>query len=475
MLRRWRDRATATAAAAALLTVAAAGQEPTAPTPFTAPDGTRFLLVADPAAAVVHWAVASPADAAHDPAGHEGLAWTLARASLHGTWRLGSHDPAREREAILWLDEAWLRLLRDPRDTVAAEDVKRWDEQARELRDARAWLRALAAAPAWRPELLARDGAAVLALTTTRAGLPEVARLLVERREDQALRDLPREWLATFQERGRTHVADALRNVRAELLALTMPDHPSARAVEPPNPAPPPRELALETWAVTQAPARTVHVLVGDLDVAEATAALGAAFARSALVAPAAPAAPTPRPLAGVRRSSVAGVPTPTVALAWPLPDAIDGETLAATLDWLGGDDGELTRRLRAAGKPGARLQLTAPWPPAADGRALLAVEATDADGIAGLADAVIAAAKAAASAPPKDDELGRVHAARLRAWRAANPDARAAAATAAATRLAWPSQPFRFGPPPTPTAAAVHACVMRMFATPPAVVEGTP
>lgn len=473
MPRPWRDRAATAAATALLLTGAAAGQASTVA--FTAPDGSRFLLVADPSAALVHWAVASPIDAAYDPAGHEGLAWTVARASLLGTWRIGSHDVAREQQALLWLDEAWLRMLRDPRDAVAAEDVKRWDEQARELCDKRAWLRALAAAPAWQPRIDAQDGAAVLSLTTTRAALPEVARLLVERREDQALRDLPRGWLETFQQRGRAHIADATRLVRVELLALTMPGHPSARAFEPPNPVPPSREQAATAWAATQAPGRVTHVIVGDLDLAEAKSALAAAFDRSDLVAPPAPRAPAPRALAGVRRSEVAGLPTPMVALAWALPAEADADTVATTAQWLAGEDGELVRRLRAAGRAGARVTLTAPWPAALDGRTLLIVEATDPAGTAGLADAVIAACAAAADAAPAAADLARAHDARTRAWRAANPDARSAAATAAVTQLAWPALPFRFGAPTPPAAAAVQACLQQLFRAPAAIVEAKP
>lgn len=474
MPRRWRDRAT-TAAAALLLTAHVVGQAAPAPVAYTAPDGSRFLLVADPSASVVHWAVASPIDAAFDPAGHEGLAWTIARASLHGTWRIGSHDVAREQESLLWLDEAWLRMLRDPRDTVAAEDVRRWDEQARELCDKRAWLRALAAAPAWQPQIVARDGAAVLSLTTTRDALPAVARLLVERREDQALRDLPRGWLETFQERGRAHIADAMRGVRIELLALTLPGHPSARAFEPPNPAPPSREQAAKAWAATQAPGRAVHVLVGDLDVAETRTALAAAFARSDLVAPPAPTVPSPRPLAGTRRSQVTGVSAPLVALAWPLPAQLDGDTAATTAQWLAGDDGEIVRRLRAAGRATARVAVTAPWPAAVDGRTLLMLEATDPAGIDGLADALVAVCAALAAAAPTDADLARTHDVRLRAWRAANPDARSAAATAAVTHLAWPAQDFRFGAPRPPAAAAVQACLQQVFRAPAAIVEARP
>jgi hypothetical protein len=472
MRRRWRERAAATAVA---LTLAAAAAAQADATPFTAPDGSRFLLCPDPTAAAVHWAVASPIDLAQDPPGHEGLAGTVARASLHGTWRIGSHDAAREKEALLWLEEAWLRMLRDPRDAVAADDVKRWDDAARELADRRAWLRALAAAPAWQPELTAVGGAAVLTVTTTRAALPEVARLLVERREDVALRELPRAWMETFQARGRAHVADGRRGVRAELLALTMPDQPGSRAVEAPNPAPPTREQATACWAASQHPTRVRHVLVGDFDVAAAQATLAAAFARSDLVAPSTPSNARPRPLAGVRRSSVAGVPTPVVALAWPLPDGLDGDTLAATLLWLGGDDGAITRRVRADGRATARVTLTGPWPSAPDGLGLLVVEATDPSGQAGLGDAVLAACRAAIAAPPTAADIGRIERARVRGWQASNGDARAQAAAAAARWLTWPSQPPRLGPPPAPDAKLLLDCAQRLCGAPPAIVEGAP
>lgn len=472
MRRRWRDSA---AAAAAALTLAAVGAAQAEATAFTAPDGTRFLLCPDPTAAAVHWAVASPIDLAQDPPGHEGLALAVARASLYGTWRIGSHDAAREKEALLWLEEACLRMLRDPRDQVASEDVRRWDDAARELADRRAWLRAVAAAPAWRPELTAVGGAAVLTVTTTRAALPEVARLLVERREDAALRELPRAWMETFQERGRAHVADARRSVRAELLALTMPEQPGARAVEAPNPAPPTREQAAACWTASQHPTRVRNVLVGDFDVAEAQATLAAVFARSELVAPPTATATRPRPFAGVRRSSVAGVPSPVVALAWPLPAGLDGDTLAAAMLWLGGDDGAIARRVRADGRAQARLALSGPWPSAPDGLGLLVVEASDPSGHAGLAEAVLAAFRAVVAAEPSAKELRRVAAERDRSWQANHADARAQAVEAAARWLAWPSQPPRLGLPAEPDAKLVHACAQRVFAAPPAIVEGTP
>lgn len=464
-------------AATALLTAAGAIAQQPAVTAFTAPDGTRFLLAPEPGAATVQWAVATPIDLAHDPLGHEGLAWAVAQSSLLGTWRIGSLDVERERQTVLWLDEAWQRMLRDPRDQGAADDVRRWDEQARELADPQAFVRRLAGAPAWRPTIAAMGPAAVLTLSTTRAGIPAVAALLFERREDQALRDLPRTWLRTCQERGLALAADGRRALRGELLALTMPEHPAVRAVEPASPGLPPRDLALATWQATQRPEHTVHVLIGDFDAAAAQTALAAAFATTNL-----PASPTrrpqrPRALAGTRRSTVAGLAVPTVALAWQLPATIaDGDALATAGRWLADDGGGfLARTLRPKFAGELRLRVTSPWPAMVDEPTLLVVEAEAPAGIAGLADALLAACREATATPPTADELAAAHRSRQRAWHAQGGDGRARAAAAAAAALASPREPVRLDGPGPATSAAVHELLRAVFAAPPAIVEGSP
>jgi hypothetical protein len=462
---------------AALLTALLAALLPAqAPAPFTAPDGTRFLLAPDPSAVAVHWAVASPSDAAHDPPSHEGLSLTLVQTSLLGTWHTGSRDHEREHEALMWLDEAWQRMLRDPRDATAADDVKRWDEQARELADPRAFLRRIAAAPAWRPEVQSIGPTTVLTLSTTRAGIAAVAAMLVERREDQAMRDLPRTWLRTLEERNRVHAGDPHRAMRAELVALTLAGTPAERAARLPDPALPPRDVAAATWALTQHPSATVHVLLGDFDLAATRATLARTFAATLLPLPPQTPGIAPQPLAGVRRSSVRGVATPAVAVGWLLPLLANGDTLAAACGWLAdGDDGALVRRLRQTRGNDCRVTVSAPWPELAGETTLLVVEAADPKGLAGLADDVLAACRDLAASPPPAAELDTAHRARLRRWLAGNRDPRAQAAAVAAQAVAWPKQPASLAAPATPTPAAVHELLRTVLTRQAAVVEGTP
>ena len=73
--------------------------------------------------------------------------------------------------------------------------VHRRGSDAAELGDARTFRRVLAALPAHRVELLERGGVAVFTLTTIEPALEAVARMVLERREDQALRGLARAWL----------------------------------------------------------------------------------------------------------------------------------------------------------------------------------------------------------------------------------------------------------------------------------------
>ena len=99
-MHRWRR-----ALAAALLgTTAVIAQSPTskAPTPemFRSPDGSRFVLVPTGGPPQVHWAVATPAGAAEDPDGLQGLAAAVLAASLGGTWTSGSVDAAAERATL---------------------------------------------------------------------------------------------------------------------------------------------------------------------------------------------------------------------------------------------------------------------------------------------------------------------------------------------------------------------------------------
>jgi hypothetical protein len=442
---------------------------------FVAPDGTPFVLIADPAFPLVHWAIASSLDAADEPPGFEGLAWTVLQASLNGTWNIGSRDAVRERQALAQLDEAWQRTLRDSRDPAVLANVRRCDDEAHALADPRAFGRALAAAPAHRPEVLQRGAAGVFVVTTLPGAIGEVGRLLVERRDEQALRELARTWLQTFADRASAFASDSRRPVHAELLALSLPDQVAARALAAPTAAVPTREQALATWARTQRPERTVHVLLGGFRTEAVQATLTEVFARTSLPAVPPPAASAARPLAGPRRSSVAGVTPPVATVAWLMPRGADRFVLAVARQWLAGGAGSmLARDFERQGRKGAAVRALAPWPPTVGGPALFVVEATDPAGIDGLADRVLAACRAAAEKAADADSLLAATAALQRDWCRANGEPRELAAEIAAAFLVAPErEPATTWPPID--AKAVQDLLARTFAGHPVIVEGRP
>ena len=458
---------------AGTLALALPGQA--APVDFVAPDGTRFLLLADSAALQVHWAIASAIDPGNDPPGFEGLAFATLQASLHGSWRTGSRDAEKERAALTRLDDAWQRMIRDPRDQDAANEVRTVDAEARDLADLNAFSRVLASAPAWRPEVQARGPVGVFVLTTMPAAIGDVGRLLVERRDEQPLRELPRTWLQTFRERVRQHLTSNNRALHAEVLALSLPDHPASRAIEPPSAGSPRRDQALAVWAQTQRPDRTVHVLLGNFDPTAVQAELATIFARSTLPMALPPPATAPRPLVGPRRSTVAGINPPTLAMAWLLPPVEDRTALAAGLRWLAaGPDSRLGRELQRAGR-GATIRIEAPWPSAVYGWSLLLLEASDPAGTQGLAELLLAACRQAASSQPDDAALQAANVALQRDFAEATHDGRQLAVEIAVAARCWPHEPPRLQWPERIDPAAVQQLLERTFRGHPVIVEGKP
>ncbi len=447
-----------------------------APLRFEAPDGTPFVLIADASVPQVHWAIASPLDVADEPPGFEGLAWTTLRMSLFGTWTFGSLDVAKERDALAQLDAAWQQLLREPGDPKGLDTLRQRDERATALADLTAFPRVLATAPAYQPEVLQRGSAGVFVLTTLPRAIGDVARLLVDRRDQQALRELPRTWLTTYTERSRLFALDRARAVHAEVIALSMPDHPASRIAEPPSSAAPQRAQAQAVWNATQRPERTVHVLVGDFDANAVKTVLVEAFGKCSLPPAPPPRAATLRPLAGARRSTVNGVATPTLAIGWILPAVDDRFALAAALQWLaGGSDSVLGRELQRLGRTGAEVRATAPWPGGLDGAGLFMLEVRDPGGVNGLADTLLAACRAAAAKLPDAESLQTVNAGLQREWRQRNREPRLAIVEAAAQALYWPRQPVVVEWPEQIDGKAVQAVLARTFAGHPAIVEGTP
>lgn len=478
---RRRDRPTARWLLAGLLTLSwsaeAPAQAPTAKSPattFTCPDGTRFVLVADPTMRQVHWAIATPADPADEPPGLEGLATAVVQAAQGGTWSHGSIDVARERQALEALDLAYRDLLAAPRDPEVAGRVSACEAVAASFGDPIVFQRVFAAAPAHRPEVVPGDGVTLLQFSTVATAIDPVARLLLERREEQALRDLGKAWMREVVTRQNLYDMDAAAAVHAELLALAMPNHPASRAAERAGRSMPRRAQALAVWQATQRPERTVHALVGDFDAAAAQRILADVFRGTSLPAVAAAPAPAPRPLQSVRRSTVPGVREPMVAVAWVLAESPDPHLLDAAVRWFaGGQDSWLGRALAKAGRKTASVRCRAPWPVVVGGHSLFLVDVFDPAGTQGLAELVVQQARLAVPQVPAAAELQAVSTAQHFAWNAITGDPRRVAADLARTWLLRPQAPPQLGPPQQLDGRAVQQLLSRVLASQPVVVEG--
>lgn len=464
------------AALAALLACAGVlpAQQPAAPTTFAAPDGTRFVLVPDPDAAQVQWAIATPADPVDEPPGLEGLAAVVVQASLSGTWRTGSVDAARERAALAALEKAWQDLFAKPGDPQGMQRVQECERAARDLADTAAFERALAELPAHRPEVVAEDGVTILVLTTLPEAIGAVAGRLVERREEQALRDLGAVFVKQVAARQNLYDADPAGAVHAELLALALPNQPTTRAAVRPAGGMPTRAQALQVWQTTQRPERTVHVLTGPIDVPRARAALMQAFAATSLPPWTPPGGLPPQPLQSLRRSTVTSPGTPRLAFGWVLPPDLDPVVLTAAARWLAdGADSVLGRALAKAGHPGATVRVRAPWPPTTGGRGLLLVDVADAAGVADLDDVVLRTCRREFAGVPTPAELQAVRDAQGREWTKVLDDPRWLARELALAAVRWPSQPPRLAPPAPPKPELVTQLLALVFAGQPVVVEG--
>jgi hypothetical protein len=456
-----------------------AAKPPTAPAArvvaFTAPDGSRFVLAPDASVPHVHWAIATFADAGDEPDGLEGLGMAVLHASLGGTWRTGSRDAERERQALNALDQAWHELLAAPQQPAAMVDLRRREAAVAELADPVAWRRVLATLPVDHPEIADENPVGTLTLTTLADTLGEVAVHLVERREEQALRELPSIWMRELLRRQQLHDSDPAVRVHAEVLALAMPGQAAGRAAERPGRAMPTREQALGVWARTQRPERTVHVLCGDFEVEAAQTALATAFARTGL-----PAAPPPdrtpvRPIASQRRSTIPGTSEPIVALAWQLPPGVDPFVLDTTALWFGHPEtGWLVRELRRGGLAKARTTCRAPWPVVVGGQSLLLLEIRGCDP-AGLADRVLKACSKAVEKEPPAGELATVATDLQLLWTTATNNPRGLARDLARRALLWPEATPTTTVPERVPARAVQALLTAVFAGNPVIVEGRP
>ena len=442
---------------------------------FTAPDGSRFVLVPHVVPAV-HWAVATFVEAGDEPRGLEGLAYTTARASLGGTWQTGSADVEKERQALADLDEAWQSFLQRPGDAAAAANLFQSTEIAAGLGDTAAFRRVLAAMPAHRPEVVEREPVCLFVLTTLPDAIGDVGRLLVDRREQQALRELQATWTLDLQRRSTSHFADPTAAVRAEVLALAMPNHVAARSLERPQPRGPKRAEAMAVWESTQHPERTVHLLLGDFDPTAARETLSAVFAAPPSRRAERVATQPPHAFQSMRRSTVPGVKVPMVALAWVLPPIDDRFVLEAAVLWLGaGLDSHIGQELQRGGRSKASVRCHAPWPRSVDGASLLLLEVTDPEGTDQLGELVMAAVRSAVAAAPGPASLLQVLATLQRRWCSLTDDPRQLALELAETAVLWPRAAVSATMPDQLSPEAVQALLAKTFAGQPVLVEGRP
>lgn len=435
-------------------------------TTLTTADGSRFVLCVDPTEPQVHWAIASWLDGLDDPPGRPGLARLVLQQARLGTFRTGSLDPAAERNALAALDEARAALAKDATDEPAIARLAALEQQAAAFGDPARFERVLATLPAHRPEAASIGPCGVFTLTTLASAIPAVAAMLVERREDVALRGLAAAWAALPGER--RSAADPFAPLATELLALTWPNHPLAQRREAAATAAPRHAEALAVWAATQHPSRTVHVLVGDFDADSTSKALRSAFQRTDLPAPGAMVAPSPHPLQGHRRSQVPGFVDQAVLLAFPLPANLDATVLQVVSQWLGDAQGPLVQELRRQ-RANVQVAVRAPWPlrPAAQGMLLL--EVFDRAGVPGLADAVRTACTKVAQGPFDEKGVAAV----LERWQRQRLDLgdepRQLATALAARELQAPGSTTAAAP----TAEAVQRLASDLLRGPSALVEG--
>lgn len=443
-----------------------------APTRLTTPDGSTFLLVPDATMPIVHWAIATPVD---DPAAHPGLSAATMQSALLGTWRTGSNDGEAERRALDAHDDAFAAWLAAPTEPARAEAVARCTAAAERLTDRGAFARVLAALPVHRPEVVERHPVNLFLLTTSPEALPELARILVERREQQALRELQPSWAATSIRLAAMQVGDPLLALRREVLTLAIPDHPYGRLLETPTTGVPRRTEAFAVWNATQRPERTVHVVLGGFDADALAATLRQTFATTGLPPAPPPATATIRPIRSQRRSLVQGVP-PTVVIAFLLPPDVPRDLLTIAARWLGdGADSRVGQELQRLGRKRATVRTTAPWPPTIGGQSLFTIEVGDPDGIDQLAEQTLKACRQATQVAPTASALQAVIGTLQRERTELANDPRALAAAIAETAVAWPRQPLDLDTPLRAEPKAVLELLGRIVSTPPIVVEGRP
>lgn len=443
---------------------------------WTAPDGSRFVLVPDTAwfgPPVVHWVTLVPTDPADEPVGAEGLARAIVRASLDGSAGTGSLDGIHESEALERLDQI-------ERKVIAA--LQRGEQPPEtELRTTRAATAALGVQDAWRRslaragvndlELRELDGASLIHLAMPTESLRDVAVLVRERREQPLLRDLRRSFDAVRAEL-RLDSAAAAGRMQREILGAAFPGIASARPLAV-HPRVWTRGEALALFATIHHPSRGLHVLTGAFDPTRVRELLKLVFADTQLPPVATPPAPAPAE-ARNRRAVLQSDGATGLAIAWPQPKG-PPELQLAVLEWLaGGRTSRLAGGLRGAGLGEVELSYRFPFPAQArPGVLLLQVIAEPGnpknDRLEALVNELL---QSAATNGPTPNELVRIRARlrqRMTGWTNGTRDA--AFVIAAQVGLEGRDPALLFREPPEPTREAMLAIAQELEGAPRTVV----
>lgn len=437
---------------------------------FTSPDGSRFVLVRDPSVAHIHWAITSWADGTDDPKGLPGLTLATAQASLSGTWSSSTNAQA-EREALTALSTAWQQQLGNPGDRKIALEILRLDNVAAELGDRRSFQRVLAGAPSYQAQVHDRDPFATLVLTTIEPALETVAKLMLERREEQALRGMARAWMPNVLARIQAHAAHPRRRLHAEALALLMPFSPAIARLEAPPVLAPSRAQAIATWESSQHPTRTVHVLFGTFDEAQTKATLAKVFAETKLPLPTPRRDQMPRPLASQRRSVVPGLQGGGGVIAWVLPPNTDPWSMALIQHWLASPLGQLRRQMSKQ-RPNLVVECYAPWPASTNGQSLLMLDVSDPAGPPGVIEDVLATCKTITAKPFSSGLLYQSYLELLHDWTEQADNPRTVAMLLAERALMWPSADCQKMAPESRKGEAIYPILKAVFRSQPAIVE---
>ncbi len=446
---------------------------------FQAPDGSRVVLVPSEGPPIVHWAVATLVGPEVDPEASPGMAAACALASMRGTWNIGSLDAQRERQALLQLDAAETTLLRAPRGLDGSPSAELFD-RVQQLRrsaamfsDPNAFRRMMIGAPTQDPRIQLVGNVSLLTFSTVPYGIELCAKLLLERRENQALRGFRDDYRKVREDAAALWDQDDLAPLRAEAMALAYPGSAVARLADRPTSGSISRALAEAAWVQSQHPSRTVHVLTGNFDAQAARADIEAVFLRSNLPRLLPMARATLRSGQAMRRATVAGARYPAAILAWPLSGDEDDATLQTVANWIaGGPQSWLSLELMKSGRKEVRVAVRAPWPRTAQ-NGMLAIEVSDpASGAAELTDQVLRLCQRIARSEPTSDEMRAAHGRTLRAWGVHTNSPIELAAHFARTLLEQPETKLPLLPPAMPTSKAVQEMLQQILARQPIVVE---